>query len=99
MGSELLPDFGPPLARNSPVPLWAQVEQRLVSSIWDGTLVPGERLEPQLVLCRRFAVSRSTLRQALHGLQRRGVIVSGPRRGAYVAINVHDLLDDLANYQ
>ena len=37
------------------------------------------------MLCRRFAVSRSTLRQALEGLQRRGVVIAGPNRGTYVA--------------
>lgn len=99
MVTELPPDFGPPLQRNSPIPLWAQIEQRIAGSIRDGRLRPGQRLEPQPVLCRRFAVSRSTLRQALEGLQRRGVVIAGPSRGTYVTDHVRDHLDELTHYQ
>lgn len=99
MAAELPPDFGPPLQRNSPVPLWAQTEQRIVRLIREGRLGPGQRLDPQPVLCRRLAVSRSTLRQALGGLRRRGVVIIGPGRGAYVADDVREHLDELTHYQ
>lgn len=82
--ASLPPDFGPPLNRSSPVPLWAQVEERLDQSIADGRLAPGQRLEPEAALCRRFSVSRSTLRQALNGLRRRGMITGHPGAGTFV---------------
>jgi DNA-binding GntR family transcriptional regulator len=82
---ELPPDFGPPLNRSSPVPLWVQVEESLSRAIVDGRLAPGQRLEPEAQLCRRFSVSRPTLRQALAGLRRSGLVTGRPGTGTFVA--------------
>lgn len=84
MAAELPPDFGPPLNRSSPVPLWAQVEESIGRAIADGRLAPGQRLEPEARLCRRFSVSRPTLRQALVGLRRRGLITGQPGTGTFI---------------
>jgi len=83
--AELPPDFGPALHRSSPVPLWVQVEESIGQAIVDGRLSPGQRLEPEALLCRRFSVSRPTLRQALTSLRRRGLITSRPGSGTFIA--------------
>jgi len=63
------------------------VLEAIVSSlralIMSGELRPGDRLieEP---LAERFGVSRPPLREALHVLQRDGIVISVPRRGFIV---------------
>lgn len=52
--------------------------------ILDGTLQPGEKLPPELELTERLGVSRVSLRQALHELERRGLIDRKPGRGTVV---------------
>ena len=85
MTEELPPDFGPALHRSSPVPLWAQVEESIGRAILDGRLTPGQRLEPEALLCRRFSVSRPTLGKALTSLRHRGLITSRPGSGTFIA--------------
>jgi DNA-binding GntR family transcriptional regulator len=85
MTVELPPDFGPALHRSSPVPLWAQVEESIDQAIVDGRLAPGQRLEPEARLCRRFSVSRPTLRQALTRLRRRGLVTGRPGSGTFIS--------------
>ncbi|MFE6965058.1 FadR/GntR family transcriptional regulator [Agromyces sp. NPDC057679] len=75
---------------------WSEVERdrslsvpdrlsiRLERLILDGTLQPGEKLPPELELTQRLGVSRVSLRQALHELERRGLIDRKPGRGTVV---------------
>lgn len=65
----------------------AQIEQWLVGEIAGGDLAAGDRLPGERELAKALRVSRMTLRQALDGLARRGVIVRLPGRagGAFVA--------------
>ena len=70
--------------RNSPVPLWAQLEEAFVRVIVDGRLRPGQRLEPEDKLSRRLAISRSTLRRVLQLLVDRGLLVRRRGVGSFV---------------
>lgn len=55
----------------------------LTAAILDGTLLPGAKLsEPQLA--RRYGVSRGPLREAMHRLQERRLIVRTANQGARV---------------
>lgn len=57
--------------------------RRLREEILSGHLEPGERLiEDQI--CRRFAISRAPLREALRLLAQQGLVEHLPRRGARV---------------
>lgn len=60
------------------------VGRTLEEEILSGELRPGDRLTV-VPLAQRFATSQSTIREALLMLERRGLIKSRPRRGAYVA--------------
>jgi GntR family transcriptional regulator len=53
----------------------------IADAIRDGGHRPGDRLPPERELAERLAVSRSTLRLALHDLERAGVVVRRPGRG------------------
>jgi GntR family transcriptional repressor for pyruvate dehydrogenase complex len=65
--------------RNSKVSgnIVSQIKNRIV----DGTYKPGDKLPPEKELLEIFAVSRSSLREALRTLEEMGLIVI--KRGAY----------------
>jgi DNA-binding GntR family transcriptional regulator len=62
----------------------ARLYETLAEEIITGTLVPGQRLEER-ELAERFEVSRTPIREALRGLQERGLVEIMPRRGIVVA--------------
>jgi GntR family transcriptional regulator len=66
------------------MPLYAQVEEVLASSIADGTLSPGTRLPAEHSLIERFAVSRTTIREAVQNLIRRGLVEIQRGKGTFV---------------
>jgi len=70
---------------NSSAPLYARVEDVLASDIAEGTLTPGIRLPAEQSLIERFAVSRTTIRQAIQNLIRRGLIEIRRGTGTFVA--------------
>jgi len=65
----------------------ALVAQQLVDEIVERRLVAGDRLEAEAVMCDRFGVGRSTVREALRILENHGVvrIRTGPGGGPVVA--------------
>jgi DNA-binding GntR family transcriptional regulator len=71
--------FSELIDRTSPVPLYFQISRQLEDAIRSGRLAPGTKLDNELELCRRLAVSRPTVRRALERLARRGILVR--RRG------------------
>lgn len=77
----------PALVRRPGTPVHAQIEQWLIEEIAGGDLAAGDRLPGERDLAKALRVSRMTLRQALDGLARRGVLVRLPGRagGAFVA--------------
>ncbi len=80
-------DHPPVLERRRGVPVHTQIERWLMDVIGRGEVAPGERLPGERELAATLRVSRMTLRQALDGLSRRGVLVRLPGRsgGAFVA--------------
>ncbi len=76
----------PPLDRASPLPLYAQIKQRLIGIIlrWDQ---PGRRFYSDEQLCAFFCVSRDTVRQALSELVREGLLTRSRGLGTFVAVH------------
>jgi GntR family transcriptional regulator len=66
------------------LPLYAQVEAVLASGIADGTFPPGSRLPNEEELVERFTVSRTTIRQTIQNLIRRGLIEIRRGKGTFV---------------
>ena len=69
---------------NSPLPLYAQVESILAAGIADGTFPPGSQLPNEDELVERYAVSRTTIRQTIQNLIRRGLIEIRRGKGTFV---------------
>lgn len=69
-----------PIARRS---LHDQVVTRLRDAIVEGRLGPSERLNER-VLCARYGISRTPLREALKVLAQEGLVALLPHRGAVV---------------
>jgi GntR family transcriptional regulator len=75
----------------SPVPLYLQLKDLLASQIAEGLLRPGDALPSERQLCEEFGLSRTTVREALRGLNRQGLIRTVPGRGTFVATPRFDL--------
>ena len=69
-----------PMARTSATPAHSQIERWFLDVIARGELAAGDRLPREQDLATVFGVSRMTLRQALAGLELRGVIERVPGR-------------------
>src|SRR5690242_8366648 len=68
----------------SPLPLYAQLESILAAEIAAGTLSPGGRLPNEEQLVERYGVSRTTVRQTIQNLIRRGLIEIRRGKGTFV---------------
>lgn len=66
-------------------PLYRRVTEALQAEIADGTLPVGARLPTEHALCRRFGVSRHTVRGALQELREAGLVTSRQGSGSTVA--------------
>ncbi len=67
----------------SPQVLTDQISRVLTESILDGDLEPGTQLL-EMDLQQELGVSRSPLREAFRDLEKKGLVVILPRRGAFV---------------
>jgi GntR family transcriptional regulator len=72
------------LERGHAQPLYRQVRSALRDDIRRSRVKTGEALPSESQLCARFKVSRITVRQALHELQREGLVISRQGKGTYV---------------
>ena len=73
------------LDRDSPVPLYHQIENILERAVRVGTLQPHEKTPTEHELCKIFGVSRSVVRHALKGIEDKGLVLRTPGRGTFVA--------------
>lgn len=72
------------------------VARHIEGLILEGSLRPGERLPAERELAEQLAVSRPTLREGLHLLQRQGLLTREAGSGAAVAAIGASLTDPLA---
>jgi GntR family transcriptional regulator len=79
------PQLEAPLNRGSAVPLYEQIRRRILRSIEDGRVAPGEPLPPEPDLATRYGVSRAVVRQALGELEKAGRLYRVRGRGTFVA--------------
>lgn len=78
----------PPLDHASPVPLYAQLIDRIRGQIETGNWTAASRIPSERKLCALFDVSRVTVRQAVQVLVREGLLVLSSGRGTYIADQV-----------
>jgi GntR family transcriptional regulator len=74
------------LDRRTKLPLYVQVAARVRELIKGEGLQPGAALPSETDLCTRLAVSRATIRQALHELELEGWVERQQGRGTFVAL-------------
>lgn len=72
------------IRRRSSTALWEQVAEALTRDITERGAPAGQRLPSEAALCKRFEVSRVTLRQALAKVKERGLVHPQAGRGWYV---------------
>jgi GntR family transcriptional regulator len=73
------------LNKQSPVPLYHQLEEILLERIGNGSFKANDRLPAEHDLAAEFGVSKITVRQALSNLAAAGVIRRDQGRGTFVA--------------
>jgi GntR family transcriptional regulator len=71
--------------RRSPIPFYFQLTKLLTAEIESGRWAVGERLPSEPAICKQFGVSRTTVRQALSGIESEGLIRREKGRGTFVA--------------
>ena len=74
--------------KTAKVSLPLQANQYLHDLITGGSYSPGERLPPENIFAEQLGISRPTLREALHNLEREGVIVRKQGVGTFVSDNI-----------
>jgi DNA-binding GntR family transcriptional regulator len=93
-----------PVDRNSPVPLYFQVELELRRAIDSGRLAPGDRIPNEIELADDLGLSRPTIRRAIDDLVQAGLVVRRRGVGTHVAskevrrrFELTSLFDDLSS--
>lgn len=67
---------------------------KLEAMIVEGSLLPGEKLQPERELAKQFEVSRPSLREAIQKLEAKGLVTRKQGGGTFVAQNIHGQLAD-----
>jgi len=74
-----------PLDRRSGIPLYHQIQQRLMNQIKSGSLKPGTPLPSIQQIAAQMGVSQMTVRQAVRALCELGVIYSRQGKGTFIS--------------
>ncbi len=92
------------LNKNSPLPLYHQLAELLLSQIREGSIGEGERIPSENVLAAEHGIGRPTVRQAIDSLVRRGILIRRRGSGTYVApqreeIDLFSLAGTMASFR
>jgi GntR family transcriptional regulator len=78
-----VPEFDP--AAEEPAYLYARVADHIVERIDAGELTPGARLPGERDLAAEYGVALGTVRRAVEELRSRGLVVTLPAKGTFIA--------------
>ena len=78
------------IERGIGIAAWRQIETHIRDEIASGALPPGQRIETEDQLSRRFGVNRHTVRRALASLAENGLLSIEQGRGTFVRDQVVD---------
>src|SRR6185437_3638584 len=73
------------LDKHIEVPMYQQLQSLIRTNITSGTWQPGQAIPSEQMLSRQFEIARMTVRQALEGLIREGLLRRERGRGTFVA--------------
>ncbi|KAB8137807.1 GntR family transcriptional regulator [Gracilibacillus oryzae] len=71
--------------KNSPLPIYYQLEQAIRAQIQQGELQPGELLPSEKAYTEKYNISRMTVRQAINNLAQEGLLVRMKGKGTFIA--------------
>ncbi|WP_318153050.1 GntR family transcriptional regulator [Metabacillus arenae] len=71
--------------KNSPIPIYHQIEEQIKAKIENGFLLPDDAIPSEREYAEKFGVSRMTVRQALNNLVNDGFLVRQKGRGTFVS--------------
>nr|WTC12603.1 winged helix-turn-helix domain-containing protein [Streptomyces anthocyanicus] len=78
-------DQEPVVDPTRPVYAWQQVADWIARRIEAGELLPGARLEGEREMAEQAGVAVGTVRRAVEDLRQRGLVVTLPAKGTYIA--------------
>ncbi|GAF22310.1 MULTISPECIES: GntR family transcriptional regulator [Shouchella] len=71
--------------KQSPIPIYYQIEELIHKQIEDGLLKPGDALPSEREFADRYQISRMTVRQGINNLVQKKQLVREKGRGTFVA--------------
>ncbi|MEH7504488.1 GntR family transcriptional regulator [Neobacillus drentensis] len=71
--------------KNSPIPIYYQIEEYIKALIENGELRPGDALPPEREYAEKYQISRMTVRQAFTQLVNEGYLFRLQGKGTFVA--------------
>jgi GntR family transcriptional regulator len=71
--------------KNSPIPIYYQLEEHIKALIEKGELMPGDALPPEREYAEKYQISRMTVRQAFTQLVNEGYLYRMQGKGTFVA--------------
>ena len=73
------------LNKNSPIPLYHQLAEKLKREIEDGKWAINTLIPSETELCKQYKISRGTVRQAISELIKNGLVYRNQGQGTFVA--------------
>ena len=73
------------LEKNSPIPLYHQLAEKLKEEIGDGKWAINTLFPSETELCKQYEISRGTVRQAISELIKSGLVYKNQGQGTFVA--------------
>ena len=70
--------------KSSPIPVYYQLKNDLISKISEGVWKPGDCISSERELCDIYGVSRMTIRQAIGELVQEGILLRIKGKGTFV---------------
>ncbi|WP_445520397.1 GntR family transcriptional regulator [Streptomyces sp. NEAU-174] len=74
-----------PIDPTAPVYVYVQVADRIAAQIESGRLRPGARLAGERDLAEEYGVAVGTVRRAVQELRERGLVLTLPAKGTFIA--------------
>ena len=93
-----LPQFLRPLDESSSLPLYQQLERKLRQAIESRMLGTDDALPPERDLAEELGVSRITVRKAIEGLVKEGLLVRRQGSGTFVSTRVEKNFSKLTSF-
>lgn len=75
----------PEIDHEGAVPVYRQVADVIAARIESGELLPNRPIPAETRMAEEFGVARLTARRAVRDLRERGLVVTVPGRGTFVA--------------